>query len=78
MFHPYHFSIGRKQLNSRRSGIMWTRRFEDLRKFSLELTLEEIRRRAVEMGFELLEITTKDRIIRIPLRRIDELALVSE
>lgn len=49
-----------------------------LKKFSLELTLEEIRKRSLEMRLGILEIATKEKIFRVPLEKIDELALVSE
>ena len=44
----------------------------------LEEILVKIRRKALEKGFELLEIETSDGIIRIPLRKINGLAFVEE
>ena len=44
----------------------------------LEVTLNEVRRKGLDKGLDQLEITIKDQIIRIPLERIYNLALVSE
>ena len=58
---------------------MWTGGMKlSVRKFLLEQTLADIRMRGVAMGFDELEITTHDGIIRIPLGRISELAFVKK
>ena len=51
---------------------------DDLRKFMLEEILANIRIKAAEKGFEMLEISTDDGLIRIPLRKISSLAFVEE
>ena len=48
-----------------------------MRKFILEHTLNDIKKRGLEMGCEMLEVTTRDRIIRVSLEKVDALALVS-
>jgi hypothetical protein len=49
-----------------------------LGRFTLDVTLKEIKKRAYDMGFAELEITTKESKFSIPLSILDELALVSE
>ena len=49
-----------------------------MRKFMLEEILASIQRKAMEKGFELLEISTEEGLFRIPLRRIKGLAFVEE
>lgn len=44
----------------------------------LEEILANIRRKGLEKGFELLEISTNDGLIRIPLGKITGLAFVEE
>ena len=54
------------------------RRTNHLRKFILEEILANIRRKGSEKGFELLEISTDEGLIRIPLRKINSLAFIEE
>lgn len=44
----------------------------------LEVTLDEIKRKGLDKRLDQLEITVKDQIIRIPLERIHNLALVAD
>ena len=48
----------------------------NLRKFLLDETLANIQRRGLAKGFNLLEVTTEEETIRIPLEKIIELAFV--
>jgi hypothetical protein len=50
----------------------------DLGRFTLDVTLREIKKKASDMGFEAFEITTREGKFRISLSILDELALVSE
>jgi len=50
----------------------------DLARFTLDVTLKEIKKRAYDMGFTAIEITTREGKFSIPLSILDELALISE
>ena len=69
-----------KQLNSRRclncailEGCVMC-----LARFTLDVTLNEIKKRAYDLGFTALEITTREGKFSSPLSMLDELALVSD
>ena len=53
-------------------------RTNDLKKFMLEEILTNIRKKGSEKGFELLEISTDEGLIRIQLRKINGLAFIEE
>ena len=50
----------------------------DLRRFMLEEILESIRKKAREKEFEVLEISTDEKVVRIPLQKITGLAFIDE
>ena len=49
-----------------------------MRKYMLEEILANIRKKGLEKGFELLEISTEEGLIRIPLQKINCLAFIEE
>jgi len=49
-----------------------------LARFTLDVTLNDIKKRAYDMGFTALEITTREGKFSIPLSILDGLALVSD
>ena len=53
-------------------------RMSDLRRFMLEEILESIRKKAREKEFEVLEISTDEKVVRIPLQKITGLAFIDE